>query len=175
MRQVSIHRVPVAIIPHPTSFTLKRNEGKAFHSEQPCLPPPPILFSAIRRKAGWIMRCPLNGWIMSVLKYMPDKKEPLVLGGHRSHTQPCCNWNFMNIWTVLLLLPLTALIKCSLLMQQSSDPLTHNIHWFFYHSKIDSTPWTVTDERTDHIIDGYEIPKGCKTETVMNRLKKSVL
>jgi hypothetical protein len=44
MRQVSIHRVPVAIIPHPTSFTLKRKAGKATHSEQPCLPPPQFCF-----------------------------------------------------------------------------------------------------------------------------------
>jgi hypothetical protein len=60
-------------------------------------------------------------------------------------------------------------------MQQSSDPLTHNIHGFLYYSKIDSTVWTVTDETTYHIIGGYAIPKGCNTKTAMNRIEKSEL
>jgi hypothetical protein len=54
-------------------------------------------------------------------------------------------------------------------------PLEHNIHVFFYNSKIDGTAWTATDDITYHIIGGYAIPKGCNTKTVMNTLKKSVV
>ena len=171
MRQVSIHSVPV-IIPH---LPWKWIQEKPLIQSNPASPPPThpnIVFSC--QKKGWMNNDVSFEWVDHVsVEIYARKKVLLVLGGHRSHTQPCCNWTCMNIWTVLMLLPLTALIKCSLLILQTSDPLTHNIHGFFYHGKIYSTAWTVNDKRTYHIIGGYAIPMGCNTKTVMNRLKKS--
>lgn len=166
MRQVSIHRVPVVIIPHPTSFTPKKN------SEQPCIPPP-ILFSAVRRKAGWILRCPLNGWIMSVLKSMPEKKNAVSfrwpLQSHTALLQ-------LNLHEYLDCL--TVVSHCTHQMQPPNTaivrPLDTQYTWVLLsrqnlqHS-LDNEWWKNVSHHW------YAIPKGCNTKTVMNRLKKSEL
>jgi hypothetical protein len=115
------------------------------------LHPPPYCFQLSEERLDEYWGVRWMGGSCQCWNLCQKKKMLLVLGGHCSHTQPCCNWTCMNIWTVLLL-SLTALIKCSLLILQSSDPLTHNIHGFFYHGKIYSTAWTMNDERMYHII-----------------------
>jgi hypothetical protein len=57
------------------------------------LPPPTLHTVFCHQKKSWMNNEVSFEWMdhVSAEIYMPDKKELLVLGGHCSHTQPCCN------------------------------------------------------------------------------------